>query len=166
MARTTLSASITMTTRTKILLSVAVGFICVGWAGIMGFGAWLVYKDEARARYLEEQREAAAVAAREMPPPPPRKQLRLSYRFSPAVLVSHDFYLQNTSGENLSEVNLRMTFVGEDASPSIERYWANWPLGEHQRLMVSMSTVKNVQRIEVSGRADEGDIEEVLTVTQ
>lgn len=92
----------------------------------------------------------------------PRKHLRLSYGFSEGWLISHDFYLTNNSGEDLSEVNLHITFVGENGSPSVDRYWSAWPLGAKQHVEIPVERVSNVQRIDVAGRAVEGDIEETL----
>lgn len=88
--------------------------------------------------------------------PPPKPLLNLVGRFSPAIFSSHDLYLTNTTGTDLSEVRLRIKFVGENASPEVTRYWASWPLGMSQQITILESEVKNVQRVEVSGEADNG----------
>jgi hypothetical protein len=90
---------------------------------------------------------------------PAKKHLNLSYKFSAGWLVSHDLYITNTSGERLSEVHLEFTLLGEDGSPSVTRYWSAWPLGGQQLVSIPVERVKNVQRIRVSGYADQGMIE-------
>lgn len=85
-----------------------------------------------------------------------RTELKLRYDFSPGWLVSHDLNMVNTSGKTLNDVRLKVQFVGEGASPTVTRYWARWELGEEQTVSVPVDQVSNVQRVVVSGSADEG----------
>lgn len=94
---------------------------------------------------------------------PKPKLLNLSYQFSEGWLMEHDFYVTNTSGEDLTEVRLSFRFLGEDAKPIIQRYWAEWPLGQKHTISFPVDDVKNVQVIMVDGRADQGVIEAQLT---
>lgn len=82
--------------------------------------------------------------------------LNLAYQFSPGSMFNHDLYVTNTCGEDLSEVRIRFQFVGENGSPVIDRYWSTWNLGEKQQVQVPVDRVANVQRIVVSGNADQG----------
>lgn len=90
------------------------------------------------------------------------KPLRVSLQTSEGWLFTHDLYLTNTTGEDLSEVRLRIRVVGEDHSPSIERYWKRWALGERQEISVPVGDVKNIQRIVLSGRADQGRFDQTF----
>lgn len=87
-----------------------------------------------------------------------RPQLRLGIALDAGWLVSHDLYLDNLSGYDLSEVKLTITFFGEDASPAVQRYWVKWPLGEKQKISIPVTEVKNIQRVLVEGTAEQGEI--------
>jgi hypothetical protein len=90
------------------------------------------------------------------------RPLRVSLQISEGWLVSHDLYLTNTTGEDLTEVHLRVKVVGEDGAPTIQRYWERWPLGGRQSCTVAMSDVKNIQRVEITGRADQGRFDQTF----
>lgn len=92
--------------------------------------------------------------------PPPVKDLRLTLAFDEGSIISHDVYLTNTSGEDLTEVRLHIQLVGENASPVIDRYWTRWDLGVRQDISIPVEQVKNVQRLFVSGTADQGRIDQ------
>lgn len=89
-------------------------------------------------------------------PPPPPPHLPLACRFDPGTLFTHDLYVTNTCGKDLTEVRVAFTLVGEDASPTAQRYWASWPLGVVQHITYPVDSVSNVQRLELSGGADQG----------
>jgi hypothetical protein len=93
-------------------------------------------------------------------------RLRLSLELSEGWLISHVVTLTNTSGEDLTEVNLSMRTIGEDGSPVVERYWAHWRLGGTQEISVPVSTVTNLQRIELTGSADQGRIDQTFELNQ
>lgn len=101
----------------------------------------------------DDAKEPGGTRAASLPP------LNLTYRFSPGQFFTHDLYVSNTSGQDLSEVNISFTFVGEDGSPRADRYWSSWSLGEEQHIEVPADSVSNVQRIVVKGRADQGIVE-------
>lgn len=86
----------------------------------------------------------------------PKPPLRLKYGWSAGTLMVHDLYVTNTSGEDLSEVHVTVTFIGENATEKVTRYWMNWPLGEKQDVQMSVDKVRNVQRILVQGKCDQG----------
>jgi hypothetical protein len=90
--------------------------------------------------------------------------LRLSLDLREGWLISHDLALTNTTGEELTEVNLKVRVVGEDGSPVVDRYWAHWPLGAKQVINVPVSNVTNLQRVEVTGSADQGRIDQTFEV--
>jgi len=90
------------------------------------------------------------------------RPLRVSLQISEGWFVSHDLYLTNTTGEDLTEVHLRVKVVGEDGAPTIQRYWERWPLGARQSCTVAMSDVKNIQRVEITGRADQGRFDQTF----
>ena len=98
------------------------------------------------------------------PTPPPVKKLKLHCSFAQGSFVSHDVILSNTTGEDLSETKISIKVIGENAAPAISRYWAKWPLGEKQTISVPVSDVKNVQRIQVYGSTDQGDIDQQWTI--
>jgi hypothetical protein len=152
-----------MTTSGKNFLFAGLGIVCLVWAGFVGLAMWAVVAEESSdSAWLDSFSSDTAAGSWSLPVP--RKQLRLSYEFSEGWLGSHDFYLTNASGQDLSEVNVTVRLIGENGSPSVNRYWSSWPLGGKQHVSVSVEDVKNVQRIAVSGRASEGDISEELTV--
>lgn len=92
------------------------------------------------------------------------EQLQVTLKVSEGVLFSHDFILTNTSGKSLSEVHMSIQVFGENAAPVLERYWASWPLGGEQTFSVPVDQVKNLQRVALRGRADQGRFD--LTWTQ
>jgi hypothetical protein len=102
---------------------------------------------------------SASKAAATAPLP---RELNLAYEFSPGAFFNHDFYITNTCGEDLTEVHISFQFVGENASPTVDRYWASWPLGGKQQIQVPVDKVSNVQRITIRGRADQGVFDEEL----
>ncbi len=101
-----------------------------------------------------------------LPTPPPPPKLRLACQFDGGTFISHDLTLTNASGLDLTEVHLSIEFVGEDASPTVERYWADWRLGVRQRIHESVDHVKNVQRIKVGGTASEGVFSQEFDVSK
>jgi hypothetical protein len=137
---------IAMTKSFKVFLFAFGALLCVGW----GMGA------------CTDRTDAGGDSKGGKSAPPP-KELNLAYGFDEGWLLNHDFFLTNTSGENLTEVHLRITFVGEDGSPSVDRYWAAWSLGQKEQVSIPVDKVKNVQRIQVAGRADQGVIDVSLT---
>lgn len=96
--------------------------------------------------------------------PPPVKNLRLSCTLDEGQFISHDVYLTNTSGEDLTEVHLSIELVGENASPTVQRYWSRWSLGVQQDVSVSVDDVKNIQRVYVTGTADQGRISQGIEI--
>jgi hypothetical protein len=72
----------------------------------------------------------------------------------------HDVYLTNTSGEDLHEVNVTLTLIGENGKPCSEnRYYSRW--GKEQTVKVSLSVSNspdNVQKISFAGSSTEGPI--------
>lgn len=80
------------------------------------------------------------------------------------AFVNHDVILSNTTGEDLSETKIYIKVIGENAAPSISRYWAKWPLGEKQTISIPVADVKNVQRIQVFGSTEQGEINEQWTL--
>src|SRR5690349_11079342 len=90
-----------------------------GFALLLGTvfaGAMLVTLKSACDSSDSSDAEGTQASEREEPPRPV-KVLALTCDLSEGWLVSHDLYLNNTSGEDLTEVNLTIQFIGEDHSP-------------------------------------------------
>lgn len=139
-----------MTTKNKIALAIGL---------VLAYLAWAVYSTP-----LTRGGGGGAAAATDAPPPyvppppPPPKKLKLTYVMNEGWLVEHDFVISNTSGEDLTDVHMTLEFIGEDASPEITRYWAEWPLGTKRTVSFPVESVSRIQRINVSGSADQGII--------
>ena len=137
-------------------------------------GSVLVLVAQATAAYFlltwdsspKTARDTSASAASSVPwTPPPKPHLRLSYKWSSGTLISHDLYVTNSSGKDLTEVHLKVTFVGEDASPTVERYWSSWTLGETRDVEISVDKVHRIQALSIAGSADEGVFSDELGIT-
>lgn len=142
-----------------VFIAVGGGILLVGaFAAIVkSFDVLVAADSPGAATEAEPVKERVVYIERPKPP------LQLAYNWSPGTLFTHDLYVTNTCGEDLSEVRLTFTFVGENGSPSVDRYWASWPLGVKKEVSISVDDVRNVQRITVSGRAQEGQIGVDLT---
>lgn len=88
----------------------------------------------------------------------PKPPLELYYDWRPGTLFVHDLDVTNTCGEELNEVNVTFTFVGDNGTESVKRYWAQWPLGWKKNITMDINKVRNVQRIKIQGTCNEGVI--------
>ncbi|HKS28139.1 MAG TPA: hypothetical protein VJS44_09980 [Pyrinomonadaceae bacterium] len=96
-----------------------------------------------------------------------KKVTGIEYRLDPGTAVQgvklgwHNIYFANRSGQDLHEVHLTVTVLGEDGTPVEEKkYYAAWLNG--QTVEVSLSREKspiNVQKVSLSGTCDEGEID-------
>jgi hypothetical protein len=144
-----------------IVLVVGGGSLVLLFAGWLAY--WVFFVDGGPPKHEQDKHSSEASSIPWTPPPKPH--LRLSYDWSAGTLMVHDLCATNTSGHDLKEVRLKVTFVGENGSPTVDRYWTAWPLGERKDISISVDKVKNVQRLSLLGSADEGEISDDLAVT-
>ena len=143
------------TAKDQLLLGLAVGF-----AGLVGLAMFVVCLAILGVIPTGNAADSAGSSGPYTPwEPPPRKKLQFFVTVDEGEFFYHDVFLVNTTGEHLTEVRLDMEVVGENASPTVERYWASWSLGETKSVRLSVDDVSNVQRIRLQGTAEQGDID-------
>jgi hypothetical protein len=138
--------------------------VCIGLAAsyALFLAAFVVGDLMAGGLGTDDGREAAAGAGHAEIDR--RPTLLLSLRVDEGWLVSHDLHLTNTSGQNLTESRLTVQVIGEDAAPAFDRYWASWSLGQTQLISIPVEEVRNIQRVTISGSADQGVFDQTFTV--
>lgn len=77
-------------------------------------------------------------------------------------LISDGVCFTNSSGRDLTEVRVTMTLTGEKgAKTSIKSYWPTWPLGEMQQISIPVDNrLPKIERVDLSGRCNQGSIEQ------
>ena len=100
-------------------------------------------------------------ASQRTPPPPPKPVLSgFTLALSEGMFVSDDVMITNACGQDLHDVNLRITCTGVRGDrETSSRYFGQWRIGERKKITLSISedeTVTDVQRIDVSGNCVEG----------
>ncbi len=91
-----------------------------------------------------------------------RAPLSLSGQLHPGWLLTHDLDLANSSGQSLSNVRVRLEFVGETGNFAVERYWPTWPLGEHREISLPVAALPTPYWVAVSGHCDQGTLDQKI----
>ena len=75
-------------------------------------------------------------------------------------IIWHDVYFTNEGYDDLHEVNLSISLIGEKGERKSEsRYFAVWTADQEQKVSFeAKNSPFNVQKISITGSCEEGDI--------
>lgn len=85
-----------------------------------------------------------------------RQHLDIEYRFDSGQVISHDLFMTNASGKDLSDVHMSFEVLGDNGPSRLERYWPDWPIGGTKHVQIPVSKIRVIYRIVVDGRTDQG----------
>lgn len=88
-----------------------------------------------------------------------RKQIDgITSRMSEGSIISDEIYFTNSSGKDLTDVNVVITLTGIKGNKAkTKRYWPTWRLSEKKEVSFSMSdSVFKIQKFDMVGSCNEG----------
>ncbi len=88
----------------------------------------------------------------------------VSVKFSPGMVRSHDIYVTNTTGKDLTDVQLDFIVSSTTGGTTVNRQWPTWPLGQTMDVKVAVGDVTDVKTIVLSGAASQGKLKQACTI--